>query len=299
MTARTIAPNIRAALASVAVATILIGLKAWAVWDTGSVSMLGSLADTVLDLMASGVTLYSVHLASMPADRQHRFGHGKAEAIAALFQVTLISLSAFGIAIRAIEHLIAGAATTGAESGIAVSIIALALTLLLVTYQRRIVARTGSIAIQTDKVHYQSDLLLNTAVIAALLLDHILGVRGADALFGIGIAVFLLYGAFKASGDAIDQLMDKEWPEQRRRDFLAVANEHPELQGIHDLRTRTSGNRDFVQFHVWVDPTMSVGDAHRVMDEIEDKLRKTFPGVEILIHPDPAGHIDQGLELRA
>ncbi len=293
-----IAPNIRAALASVSVATILIGLKTWAVWDTGSVAMLGSLADTVLDLLASVVTLYSVHLASIPADRQHRFGHGKAEAIAALFQVILISLSAFGIAFHAIEQLIAGSATKGADSGIAVSIIALVLTMLLVAYQRRIVAQTGSLAIHTDTVHYQSDLLLNAAVIGALLLDYSLGVHGADALFGIGIASYLLYGAFRASGDAIDQLMDKEWPEQRRRDFLAVANAHPELKGIHELRTRTSGNRDFVQFHVWVDAEMTVGEAHRVMDEVEDELRAAFPGVEILIHTDPAGHVDQGPELR-
>ncbi|MDB5687395.1 MAG: cation diffusion facilitator family transporter [Rhizorhabdus sp.] len=293
-----IAPNIRAAVASVTVATILIGLKVWAVWDTGSVAMLGSLADTVLDLIASVVTLYSVHLASTPADRQHRFGHGKAEAISALFQVILISLSAFGIGARAIGQWVDGATTKAAESGIAVSIVALALTLALVAYQRRIIAQTGSIAIQTDKIHYQSDLLLNAAVIAALLLDFTFGFHGADALFGIGIAAFLLYGAFQASGDALDQLMDKEWPEQRRRKFLAVANAHPELEGIHDLRTRTSGDRDFVQFHVWVDPAMTVGEAHRVMDEVEDKLRDAFPGVEILIHPDPTGHIDHGPELQ-
>lgn len=287
------APNTRAALASVTVATVLIGMKTYAVWDTASVAMLGSLADTALDLVASIVTLYSVHLASTPADRQHRFGHGKAEAIAALFQVTLISLSAFGIGIRAIQQWIAGSVTTGAESGIAVSIIAFILTLALVAYQRAVIASTGSVAIETDKVHYQSDLLLNAAVIAALLLDHMFGFHGADALFGVAIAAFLLFGAFQASGKAIDQLMDREWPEARRRAFLAIANAHPELQGIHDLRTRTSGSRDFVQFHVWVDPDMSVGDAHRVMDEVEHKLQAAFPDIEILIHPDPAGHIDK------
>jgi len=286
-------PNTKAALASVSVAVILIGLKAYATWDTASVAMLGSLADSTLDLIASGVTLYSVHLARIPADRQHRFGHGKAEAIAALFQVILISLSAFGIAIRSIHVWLTGGATTGAESGIAVSVFALLLTFALVGYQRAVIAKTASIAIQTDKVHYQSDLLLNAAVIVALVLDHMLGIAGADAIFGIGIAAFLLFGAFQASGAAIDQLMDREWPESRRREFLTVANAHPELQGIHDLRTRTSGNRDFVQFHAWVDPDMSVGEAHRVMDEVEAKLRAAFPGIEILIHPDPAGHIDE------
>jgi ferrous-iron efflux pump FieF len=292
-------PATRAALASVTVALILIGLKTYAAWDTASVAMLGSLADSVLDLIASAVTLYSVHLARMPADRQHRFGHGKAEAIAALFQVTLISLSAFGIAVRSIQIWLAGSTTTGAESGIVVSVIALLLTFALVAYQRTVITKTASIAIQTDKVHYQSDLLLNAAVIAALVLDHMLGIAGADAIFGIGISIFLLFGAFQASGAAINQLMDREWPESRRHEFLAVANAHPELQGIHDLRTRTSGNRDFVQFHAWVDPAMSVGAAHRVMDEVEAKLRVAFPGIEILIHPDPAGHIDEGPDTQA
>jgi ferrous-iron efflux pump FieF len=292
----TLSSNVRAGIASASVALILVALKGYASWMTGSAAMLGSLADTTLDLVASLVTLYSVRLAATPADRQHRFGHGKAEAIAAFFQVVLISLSAFWIAVGAIQRLVAGARPAAAETGIAVSVIALALTLVLVTYQRRVIARTGSIAISTDRMHYQSDLLLNAAVIGALAIDHYAGIGGADAVAGIGIALWLLYGAYRASREAIDQLMDKEWPEDRRRAFVELANRHPELRGIHDLRTRTAGNKDFVQFHVWVDPEMTVGDAHRVMDEVEDKLRDAFPGVEILIHPDPSGHVDEGKE---
>jgi ferrous-iron efflux pump FieF len=281
--------NVRAGLASVMVAILLVVLKAYASWSTGSAAMLGSLADSGLDLIASLVTLYSVRLAAMPADRQHRFGHGKAEAIAAFFQVVLISLSAFWLAVHSIGQLLAGSRSTGAETGIAVSIVSVVLTLALVAYQRRVIARTGSLAIGTDRVHYQSDLALNGAVIAALLLDQIADIRGADAVAGVGIALWLIYNAYAASQKAVDELMDKEWPEERRRAFVEVANRHPELRGIHDLRTRSAGGRDFVQFHVWVDPDMSVGAAHRVMDEVEDKLREAYPGVEILIHPDPAG----------
>ncbi|MGE0773830.1 MAG: cation diffusion facilitator family transporter [Sphingomonadaceae bacterium] len=281
-----------AALASVAVALLLIALKSYAAWATHSVAMLGSLADSGLDLIASLVTLYGVRLAATPADTDHRFGHGKAEAIAALFQVALISVSAIGIAIRAIDRMLHGAATGNAEYGIGVSLIAMAATLLLVTYQRRIISATGSVAIRADNVHYQSDLLLNGAVIAALVLDQYAGLSGADPLFGIGIALWLAWGAYRASVQAIDQLMDKEWPEERRQHFLRTASQHPQLKGIHDLRTRTSGMKDFVQFHVWVAPTMTVREAHRVMDEVEAKLRMEFPGVEILIHPDPEGHID-------
>ncbi|WP_157215527.1 cation diffusion facilitator family transporter [Flavisphingomonas formosensis] len=280
----------RAALASVAVAVLLILLKAHAALTTGSVAMLGSLADSGLDLVASLVTLFGVRVAATPADDDHRFGHGKAEALAALFQVVLISLSALGIGFRAIEQLAAGAQTGHAEYGIVASVVALAATFALLSYQRRAIAATGSIAIRADNIHYKSDVLLNGSVIVALVLDQYLHIRAADALFGVGIALWLMWGAWRASATAIDQLMDREWPEEKRQRFLAAAARHPELRGIHDLRTRTSGTRDFVQFHVWVAPEMTVVDAHRVMDEIEAKLQQEFPGVEVLIHPDPEGY---------
>jgi ferrous-iron efflux pump FieF len=283
----------RAALASVATASFLLILKTVAAWQTGSVAMLGSLADTGLDLLASLITLYGVRLAAVPADRDHRFGHGKAEALAALAQVGIITFSAIGIGWRAIARLINGAVTSDAEFGIGVSLIAILVTFGLIFYQRRVIARTGSLAIETDNIHYQSDLLLNLSVIVALVLDQYLGLAGADPLFGLAIALWLAWGAYKASSRAIDQLMDREWPEERRRRFLEVAARHPELKGIHDLRTRSSGSRHFAQFHVWVKPDMTVADAHDVMDEVERKLGREFPGVEILIHLDPEGHIDR------
>jgi ferrous-iron efflux pump FieF len=282
----------RAALASVSTALFLLLLKAYAAWATGSVAMLGSLADTGLDVLASLITLYGVRVAAEPADREHRFGHGKAEALAALAQVGIIAFSALGIAWRAVDRLLGHQATAHAEYGIAVSIVAIVGTLGLLAYQRRIIARTQSVAIGTDYVHYQSDLLLNLSVIAALVLEQYLGLVGADALFGIAIALRLLWGAWRASSRAVDQLMDKEWPEEKRRRFVEVAGRHPELKGLHDLRTRTSGAHDFVQFHVWMDPAMSVADAHRVLDEVEGKLESEFPGCEILIHIDPVGQVD-------
>lgn len=283
----------RAALASVGVATALLVVKAGAAWATSSVAMLGSLADTGLDLVASLVTLWGVRVAAAPADGDHRFGHGKAEALAALFQVVLIALSAFAIGARAIERILHGETTAHAEYGIAASILALLLTFALIAYQRHVIARTGSVAIRADNMHYMSDVALNGAVIAALVLDQYAHMKGVDPLFGVGIAFFLLWGAWRSATRAIDQLMDKEWPEEKRQRFLAVAAQHPELRGIHDLRTRSSGSHDFVQFHVWVARDISVAEAHRVMDEVEAKLAQEFPGVEILIHPDPEGHVDQ------
>lgn len=284
----------RAALASVSAAVLLGSLKAYAAWRTGSVAVLASLADSLLDLVASLVTLGAVHWATLPADDDHRFGHGKAEALAALFQVGVIAISAFAILLRAGERLFAGsAAATHAEYGIGVSVIAILVTLALTAYQRSVVRRTGSLAIGTDRIHYESDLFLNGAVIAALVLDSYAGIGGADAVFGIAIALWLLFGGWRASVAAIDQLMDKEWPEERRRRFVEVAIRHPELIGLHDLRTRTSGTKDFVQFHIWMDPDMTIAQAHDVHERLERELAEEFPGTEFLIHVDPEGKVDE------
>lgn len=283
----------RAAIASVSVALFLLALKIFAAAETGSVALLASLADTGFDVLASLLTLFSVRYAAMPADDDHRFGHGKAEALSALFQVILITVSAIFIAWRAIMRLGAQEQTAHPEYGIGVSVIAIVATLGLLAYQRHVVRKTGSVAIQADHVHYQSDLLLNVAVIVAILLDNMLNVRGADPLFGIAIAAWLSWGAYRAARLALDQLLDREWPEEKRQRFIEVALRHPELRGIHDMRTRSSGVHDFCQFHVWVDPNMTVAAAHDIMDEVEQALMDAFPGVEVLIHPDPEGHKDE------
>jgi ferrous-iron efflux pump FieF len=283
----------RAAIASVAVAVSLLVAKLWAAIATDSTAMLGSLADTSLDVIASLVTLAGVRIAALPADQDHRFGHGKAEALVALAQVVLIAASALFIAYRAGERLIAGTPTANAEWGIAVSLMAIAATLALLAYQRSVISRTGSVAIRTDNLHYQSDLMLNGAVIAALAADQWLGLVGADAVFGLLIASWLLRGAWRASSQAVDQLMDKEWPASKRAAFLAAAAEYPELKGIHDVRTRSSGAYDFVQFHVWIPADWTIVEAHDRLDRVEEELQRRFPGTEIFMHLDPEGHTDR------
>lgn len=285
--------NRSAALASITMASLLVAIKGYGAWSTGSAAMLGSLADTALDLVASVATLAGVWVAGQPADDNHRFGHGKAEALSALFQVVLIGVSAVVLAIHSVQQLIAGGRTGEAGEGILVSAVAIVGTLALLAWQRHVLAQTRSIAIATDHLHYQSDLILNVAVIVALALDQYAGFTRADPLFGLGIALWLGWGAWKASQEAIEQLMDHEWPEDKKARFIEVLAMHPELRGVHDLRTRTSGNQDFVQFHVWVDGNMTVTHAHKVMDEIEAKLKAQFPDVEILIHPDPEGHVGE------
>jgi ferrous-iron efflux pump FieF len=283
----------RAAVASSAMAVTLIALKTYAAIKTSSMAMLGSLADSGLDLVASLIVLLAVRIAAQPADHEHRFGHGKAEALAALVQVILISFSAMFIAFRSTQRLISGAQTGQAELGIGVSVIAMVLTVGLITYQRHVVKRTGSLAIGTDRLHYSSDLLLNGSVIAALVLDQFAGLAGADAVFGVLIAAWLLWGAWTASSHALNQLMDREWPDERREQFLAAAKEYPELAGLHDVRTRSSGTHYFAQFHVWVPAEWTVQEAHDRLDRIEEALQKRFPDTEILIHVDPEGQTDR------
>ena len=274
-------------------ALFLIGLKTWAALQTSSMAMLGSLADSGLDLVASLVVLLGVHVAAQPADAEHRFGHGKAEALAALTQVILIVLSALFIGYNSIERLLRRAQTADAELGIGVSLVAIAVTFALITYQRHVIRRTGSVAIGTDRLHYASDLILNTSVIVALALDQYAGLPGADAVFGLLIALWLMWGAWTSSSQALDQLMDREWPDELRQRFLAAAADYPELAGLHDLRTRTSGTHHFAQFHVWVPGQWTVEEAHERMDRVEEALQARFPGTEILIHLDPEGHTDR------
>jgi len=287
----------RAAMASVSMAIFLLAAKAWAVLETGSVAMLGSLADTALDVLASIITLLAVRWAAMPADAEHRFGHGKAEALAALIQVILITLSALGIAWRAIQRFSSNEGTTGFESGAIVSVAAMAATLVLLWYQRIVIRRTGSVAIATDNVHYQSDLLLNFSVIAALGLDQLLGWKMADPVFGLLIAAWLMYGAWNAASNSVDQLMDREWDDEARERLIGLIKSHPELHGIHELRTRRSGGHDFIQFHIWLEPDIGLIEAHRIMDEVEAVVKKEFPGIDVLIHPDPRGLAEPGQDL--
>jgi len=282
-----------AAIASVATALFLAGLKLWATWQTGSTAMLGSLADTALDLVASIATFVGVYIAGQPADEQHRFGHGKAESLSAIFQVMLIALSAAAIGFSAVRRLAEGGRTVEAADGITVSVVAIVATLALLSYQRFVIIRTGSVAIAADHVHYQSDLLLNLAVIAALMLDQYAGFALADPLFGLAIAGWLLWGAWRAAAQAVHHLMDREWPEEKRQRFVELASKHPELKNLHDLRTRTSGHCDFVQFHVDMPGDMTVDQAHDIIERVENDLFQHFPHMELLIHIDPEGHVDK------
>jgi ferrous-iron efflux pump FieF len=272
---------------AVGMALLLIMLKGYAWLNSGSVALLGSLADSFLDLVTSLVMFVAVRYASQPADDEHRFGHGKAEAIAALMQGGLTTASAIVLAYMSVVRFVDGQKVEAPEGGIIVSLIAIVTTLILVLVQRRTIAKTGSVAIEADHAHYQGDILLNSAVIVALVLESYAHLRGADNVFGVIIAGVILVNGYRAARRAWDMLMDTSWPEAERTQLLDMVRAHPDVRHIHELRARTSGFDKFVDFHIWVDPLLTVAQGHRIAHDVEDMLIKQFPHTDFLIHVEP------------
>jgi len=277
----------RVTRASLAVALILILAKTAAWGFTGAVSLLATLVDSCLDALASLVNLLAVRHALSPADREHRFGHGKAEALSGLGQSLLIVGSGFFLLYESAARLQAPVAPTFPAIGIAVMLLSIALTLVLVRFQRRVVRRTGSTAVGADALHYRADLLVNVAVIAALLLAH-RGWPGFDALAAIGIALYILYSAWQIVRQSLNHLMDRELPDAHRAKIIRIVDAHPDVLGMHELRSRRSGTDMFIQLHLELDDTLTLVEAHRISDEVENALRAEFPRAEILIHTDPS-----------
>lgn len=278
-----------AGYASIGVALTLIGLKIWAWLATDSVAMLSSLADSLLDLLASGITLFAVKVAISPADREHRFGHGKSEGIAGLVQAVIITGSAGYVGVRAIERLLAPSPVESAAVGLGVMLASLVLTISLVAFQRFVVKRTGSLAIAADAVHYRSDILTNLAVLAAILLSSNWGLHIFDPLFGLLVVALILWSVALIVREALDVLLDRELPDEDRGRIAEIARAHPEVLGLHDMRTRSAGATKFVQFHLELDPKLSLSDAHTICDTVEREVRELYPAAEVLIHADPYG----------
>jgi ferrous-iron efflux pump FieF len=278
-----------ATYASVAVALLLIAAKFVAWLETGSVALLSSLIDSLLDAVASIVNLFAVRHALTPADREHRFGHGKAEPLAVLGQSAFITGSAMLLLAEAVRRLIHPAAVENPPAGIAVMVLSIALTIALVLYQRHVVRRTGSIAITADELHYRGDLILNASVIAALILSGILGLRILDPLFGAAIGLWIIYSAARLARLSLIQLMDRELPDDERERIRDIALSHPEVAAAHDLRTRVAGPTAFIQIHIEMDGDISLVRAHAISDEVEARLRAAYPHAEIIIHQDPEG----------
>ena len=278
-----------ATYASVAVAGLLISAKFAAWLETGSVALLSSLVDSLLDAVASLVNLVAVHHAMSPADREHRFGHGKAEPLAVLGQSAFIIGSAMLLLAEAVRRLIWPVPVTNPPAGIAVMVFSIIVTIALVLYQRHVVRRTGSIAITADELHYRGDLFVNVSVVAALVLSSTLRLPILDPLFGAGIGIWILYSAVRLVRLSLFQLMDHELPDQERERIREIAQSHPDVVAAHDLRTRIAGPTAFIQIHIEMDGTLSLLRAHEISDEVEAKLRAAYPNAEVIIHQDPEG----------
>lgn len=278
-----------ATYASVAVAMVLVVAKLAAWWLTDSVAILSSLIDSGLDLGASLINLYAVRQALTPADHEHRFGHGKAEALAGLAQSTFIAGSALFLLIEAGHRLFTPRPIVSSDIGIAVMVLSIALTIALVGFQYFVIRRTNSLAISADSLHYKADLLANLAVIVAIVMVTELGLVYADPLFAIGIAFYIVFGAWGIFRRSLDQIMDRELPDDQRQVIREIAIAHPRVESVHDLRTRSSGVQAFIQLHLELDGDMTLTEAHNIADAVELEILRKFPDAEVIIHQDPAG----------
>ena len=278
-----------ASYASVTVALMLVALKSWGWFATGSVSLLSSLADSVLDVLASGVTFWAIRFSLSPADEQHRFGHGKSEGIAALIQALIVAGSGFYVCGEAIQRLLAPQSIDAPEIGLSVIFIATAATIFLVGFQRYVGRLTGSLAISADAVHYQSDLLVNLGVGLSLILTPWTGWDRLDPVVGLIVAMFVLRSALEIGSRSMEILLDHEIPMQDREKIKTIALDHPDVRGFHDMKTRFGGSHFIVQFHLEMDPEISLLRTHQILDDVEDGIRNRYPGCEIIIHADPLG----------
>lgn len=278
-----------ATYASVAVACLLIVVKMGAWGVTGSVAILSSLVDSLLDALASLVNLMAVRQALEPADEEHRFGHGKAEPLAGLGQSAFVCGSGVLLLIEAGARLFDPAPVARSEVGIAVMAFSIIATFALVAFQRYVARKTKSVAISADSLHYAGDVLINGSVIVSLSATAYLGWNWIDPVFALGIALFLVRNAWGIAKSSLNLLMDHEFPEEDRARVVAMASAHPDVINIHDLRTRSSGPQDFIQFHLELDPGLTLARAHAIADAVEIQVRAAFPRAEVIIHQDPAG----------
>ncbi|WP_065648439.1 MULTISPECIES: CDF family cation-efflux transporter FieF [Pantoea] len=282
----------RAALAATSLALLLLLVKIFAWWYTGSVSVLAALVDSLVDIAASLTNLLVVRYALQPADDDHTFGHGKAESLAALAQSMFISGSALFLFLTGIQHLAKPETLRAPLVGVVVTLVALFSTLALVAFQRWVVRRTRSQAIRADMLHYQSDIVMNGAILIALGLSSY-GFARADALFALGIGVYILYNALRMGYEAVQSLLDRALPEQEKQQIIALVTEWPGVHGAHALRTRQSGPTRFIQLHLEMEDALPLVQAHHVADEIEQALRRKFPGSDIIIHQDPCSVVPE------
>ncbi len=275
----------QATIASVLVAITLIITKTWAYWMTGSVSLLGSLLDSILDGVTSLMNFFALRFALEPADDEHKFGHGKLESIAALTQSAFMIGSALVLVLNSLDVMFDERQVVRSEIGVAVSILAILLTLALVVFQKYVTKRSRSLIVEADSLHYQGDLLMNVAVILALIFVDF-GIIWMDAAMAIGIAIFLCISAWAVGKKAFEDLMDQHLPEVELQ-IQELVQSSPGGAGCHDVRCRQSGPNIFIQFHLEIDRKLPLWSAHEIGDRIENGIKEIYPTADVIVHLDP------------
>lgn len=278
-----------ASYASIAVALSLVVIKAWAWRATGSISLLGSLADSLLDVLASGLTFWAVRFSLAPADSEHRFGHGKSEGLAALVQSGIIAASGAYVCSEAVQRLLKPASIRAPEVGIGVIVAATVATGLLVAYQLFVARRAGSMAIRADAMHYKADIVVNLGVALAIVLASWTRWQIIDPLVGLLVAAYVLWGAFGILKQSLDVLLDREIPDNEREKIQRIALRHADVHGLHDMKTRFGGSNYIIQFHLELNPEITLWRSHEILDDVEAAIQREYPGADIIIHPDPLG----------
>ena len=285
-------PGIRVrgtALLAIVVASVLMVIKAGAWMLTGSVALLGSFLDSVMDLSLSVMNFFAIRHAQTPADEEHRFGHGKAEALAALVQAAMLLSAALFLLYEALQAILAPQPIAASDIGIGVMVVSIILTLALVVVQRRVAKATQSVAISADSAHYTGDIVINLGVILALVLAGNFDLPYADPILGMVVALILINSSRQVFVNAADQLMDREFDDADRDEIKRLILSHPQVRGLHDLRTRRAGLTSFIQCHIELDGAMSLTMAHQISDAVEALVLAKFPQSEVLLHQDPEG----------
>ncbi len=277
----------QATYASVSTALLLVIVKFFAWLATGSLSILASLIDSLMDVFGSFINLMAIRYSLNPADDDHSFGHGKAEALAGLAQASFITGSALILFINGIERLASPVSIQYVGLGLGIMIFSIVVTMVLISYQRYIIKKTNSTAIRADSLHYTTDLLTNICTIFALLLSRFSGGELMDPIFSMIIAVIIFRSAWQIGSEAVQLLMDQQLPLVQREIIKHIVLGHQQVLGMHDLRTRQSGQNAIIQFHLDLNANLPLSKAHCIGKELEKLIWVSFPGADVTIHHDP------------
>ncbi len=282
---------------TLAAAFVLTAVKLTGWLVTGSMALMASAVDSLVDAGASFVTLVGVRYAQRPPDHDHRFGHGKSEAVAAFTQATFLAGAAFVLAFESVQRLVFPIPLEALEVGVVLIAGSLLAACGLVAMQSWVVEQTGSTAIAADRAHYLTDVAVNSAVLVALGVTQVTGWTRADPAFALAISGYMLWNAYSIVGEALEQLLDRELPPDERERIKDAVLGCAGVRDIHDLRTRFSGDRTFVEYHLEVDPGLTVDVGHAIGDATEIAVQRLLPGVvEATAHVEPYGIADARLD---